>query len=98
MSGTQHHIEDIGDMTHEQAADELQAQIEECKEFADKFNSGLTRMGALYRKWAEEDPADRMQHNAIDSARIDLGRVCRDLRDQPDLFVDSWPSRHHGTI
>lgn len=97
MSGTRHHIEDIAEMEHEMASEELLAQIEENKELADKLNSGLTRMGHLYRHWAQVDPSDRMNHAAIDSVRIDLSRVCRDLRDQPDLFIDSWPSKHHGT-
>ena len=92
-----HHLEEIADMTHEEVADALLYQINANKDSASGLNYGLTRMGALYRRWAETDPADRMNHNAIDSMRIDFARIARDLRDQPDLFIDSWPSKHHGT-
>ena len=92
-----HHIEEIGDMEHADIAMALLDQIEANVSHANAYNAGLTRMGALYRAWAQTEPTEREQHAAIDSMRVDLGRVNRDLRDQPDLFIDSWPSKHHGT-
>ena len=79
MSGSRHHIEEIDDMNHNEIATELLDQIEANKNSAATLNDGLTRMGVLYRRWAEVDPDDRESHNAIDSMRIDFARVARDL-------------------
>ena len=92
------HGERIVNLTHEEAANDLRDLIERNTILAQALNAGLTYMSHLYRKWATVEPNERLEHGAIDRHRVELARACRQLRDQPDLFIDSWPSKHHGTL